>query len=66
MATMRSKYVPEEGLFDFPLILSTTMSVLVRATVMNYFRIPLNLIVVIILLKVSQRQSIAIRMNKSL
>ncbi|CAF3415513.1 unnamed protein product [Rotaria socialis] len=35
MATMRSKYVPEEA----------------RATVMNYFRIPLNLIVVIILLK---------------
>jgi hypothetical protein len=35
MATMRSKYVPEEA----------------RATIMNYFRIPLNLIVVIILLK---------------
>ncbi|CAF3621521.1 unnamed protein product [Rotaria sordida] len=35
MATMRSKYVPEEA----------------RATVLNYFRIPLNLIVVIILLK---------------
>lgn len=35
MATMRSKYVPEEA----------------RATVMNYFRIPLNLIVVVILLK---------------
>jgi hypothetical protein len=36
MATMRSKYVPEEA----------------RATIMNYFRIPLNLIVVVILLKV--------------
>jgi len=35
MATMRSKYVPEEA----------------RATVMNYFRIPLNLMVVVILLK---------------
>ncbi|CAF0836487.1 unnamed protein product [Adineta steineri] len=35
MATMRSKYVPEEA----------------RATIMNYFRIPLNLIVVVILLK---------------
>jgi predicted MFS family arabinose efflux permease len=35
MATMRSKYVPEEA----------------RATVMNYFRIPLNFIVIIILLK---------------
>jgi len=35
MATMRSKYVPEEA----------------RATVMNYFRIPLNLIVVVILLR---------------
>jgi len=35
MAQMRSKYVPEEA----------------RATVMNYFRIPLNLIVVVILLK---------------
>lgn len=35
MATMRSKYVPEEA----------------RATIMNYFRIPLNLIVVIILLR---------------
>ncbi|CAF0820693.1 unnamed protein product [Adineta ricciae] len=35
MAQLRSKYVPEEA----------------RATVMNYFRIPLNLIVVIILLK---------------
>ncbi|CAF0723240.1 unnamed protein product [Didymodactylos carnosus] len=35
MATMRSKYVPEEA----------------RATVMNYFRIPLNLIVVVLLLK---------------
>ncbi|CAF1505001.1 unnamed protein product [Adineta ricciae] len=35
MATMRSKYVPEEA----------------RATVMNYIRIPLNLIVVVILLK---------------
>ncbi|CAF2049364.1 unnamed protein product [Rotaria magnacalcarata] len=35
MATMRSKYIPEEA----------------RATVMNYFRIPLNFIVVVILLK---------------
>ncbi|UJR37609.1 hypothetical protein I4U23_030306 [Adineta vaga] len=35
MATMRSKYVPEEA----------------RATVMNYIRIPLNFIVVVILLK---------------
>ncbi|CAF0782605.1 unnamed protein product [Adineta steineri] len=35
MATMRSKYVPEEA----------------RATIMNYFRIPLNLIVVVILLR---------------
>jgi len=35
MATMRSKYIPEEA----------------RATIMNYFRIPLNLIVVVILLK---------------
>lgn len=53
MATMRSKYVPEEGLFSsFQLILVTIMFVVVRATVMNYFRIPLNLIVVVILLKV--------------
>jgi len=35
MATMRSKYIPEEA----------------RATIMNYFRVPLNLIVVVILLK---------------
>ncbi|CAF0780914.1 unnamed protein product [Rotaria sp. Silwood1] len=35
MATMRSKYISEEA----------------RATVMNYFRIPLNFIVVVILLK---------------
>ncbi|CAF1037928.1 unnamed protein product, partial [Didymodactylos carnosus] len=35
MATMRSKYVPEEA----------------RSTIMNYFRVPLNLIVVVILLK---------------
>ncbi|CAF1269948.1 unnamed protein product [Rotaria sordida] len=35
MATMRSKYISEEA----------------RATVMNYFRVPLNLIVVVILVK---------------
>jgi len=54
MATMRSKYVPEEGLLKKILFLINRILFiyLARATIMNYFRIPLNLIVVVILLKV--------------
>jgi hypothetical protein len=55
MATMRSKYVPEEGMFIIELLLHLFLISLARATVMNYFRIPLNLIVVIILLKVKTK-----------
>jgi hypothetical protein len=52
MATMRSKYVPEEGMFVIGINAFDILFFLARATVMNYFRIPLNLIVVVILLKV--------------
>ena len=61
MATMRSKYVPEEGLFHKNSLnnISNTHSLIIsaRATVMNYIRIPLNLIVVVILLKVKRCSS---------
>ena len=56
MAKLRSVLVPEEGfftsigssIFNQPFLFFSA-----RATVMNYFRIPLNLIVVVILMKVS-------------
>jgi hypothetical protein len=59
MATMRSKYVPEEGLFLNSIFNKSNLFLiyLARATIMNYFRIPLNLIVVIILLKVKENPS---------
>jgi hypothetical protein len=59
MATMRSKYVPEEGLFSNSIFNQSNyfFVYLARATIMNYFRIPLNLIVVVILLKVTENQS---------
>lgn len=61
MATMRSKYVPEEGKEKRASIESnrSIFRFLARATVMNYFRIPLNLIVVVILLRVKKSHSIA-------
>ncbi len=54
MATMRSKYVPEEGKFH-TYNRKFIFHFLARATIMNYFRIPLNLIVVVILLKVRRK-----------
>ena len=54
MATLRSTYVPEEGRSLISLI-RLTRNFLARATIMNYFRIPLNFIVVVILLKVTYR-----------
>ena len=44
LGTLRGKYVPEE----------------IRATVMNCFRVPLNLIVVLILSQVSSSNSLSI------
>lgn len=54
MATMRGTYVPEEGKFGDSRLNKCNHFLIhsARATIMNYFRIPLNLIVVIILLKV--------------
>ena len=54
MATMRGTYVPEEGKFgDSRLDKCNNFFIhSARATIMNYFRIPLNFIVVVILMKV--------------